>query len=96
MKNETSCCVGHVIGTRITKPPQLGTMAPLPGAAGRLMLLVLYAAGFYWAGKMAYAIRIYAIKNYGYVIHEFDPWFNYRATEVRPGLRRHDAAPTAP
>ena len=30
---------------------------------------------------MAYDIRLYAIRNYGYVIHEFDPWFNYRATE---------------
>ena len=28
----------------------------------------------------AYHIRLYAIKNYGLVIHEFDPWFNYRAT----------------
>merc|ERR1719409_1068483 len=30
---------------------------------------------------MAYDIRLYAIRVYGYVIHEFDPWFNYRATE---------------
>lgn len=29
----------------------------------------------------AYNIRLYAIKEYGRVIHEFDPWFNYRATE---------------
>eukprot|EP00931_Biecheleriopsis_adriatica_P098076 TRINITY_DN7198_c0_g1_i1.p1 TRINITY_DN7198_c0_g1~~TRINITY_DN7198_c0_g1_i1.p1 ORF type:complete len:878 (-),score=168.06 TRINITY_DN7198_c0_g1_i1:83-2716(-) len=29
----------------------------------------------------AYEIRLYPIKEYGYVIHEFDPWFNYRATE---------------
>ena len=29
----------------------------------------------------AYEIRMYAIHTYGYVIHEFDPWFNYRATE---------------
>merc|ERR1719502_847386 len=28
------------------------------------------------AGLMAYAIR-----TFGAVIHEFDPWFNYRATE---------------
>merc|ERR1719409_1044469 len=33
------------------------------------------------AGYHAYDIRLYAIRNYGYVIHEFDPWFNYRATE---------------
>ncbi|GBG25029.1 Dolichyl-diphosphooligosaccharide--protein glycosyltransferase subunit stt3 [Hondaea fermentalgiana] len=30
---------------------------------------------------VAYTIRLYAIKEYGLVIHEFDPWFNYRATE---------------
>jgi hypothetical protein len=31
---------------------------------------------------IAYTIRLYAIEEYGLVIHEFDPWFNYRATEV--------------
>ena len=29
----------------------------------------------------AYDIRLHAIKEYGMIIHEFDPWFNYRATE---------------
>jgi len=29
----------------------------------------------------AYRIRLYAIEEYGRVIHEFDPYFNYRATE---------------
>ncbi|KAJ1478227.1 Oligosaccharyl transferase STT3 subunit-domain-containing protein, partial [Baffinella frigidus] len=29
----------------------------------------------------AYAIRLYAVKDYGLVIHEFDPWFNFRATQ---------------
>ncbi len=29
----------------------------------------------------AFTIRLWAIKLYGRVIHEFDPWFNYRATE---------------
>ena len=31
--------------------------------------------------ELAYDIRMYAINTYGRVIHEFDPWFNYRATE---------------
>jgi dolichyl-diphosphooligosaccharide--protein glycosyltransferase len=31
----------------------------------------------------AYRIRMKAIDEYGPVIHEFDPYFNYRATEVR-------------
>ena len=29
----------------------------------------------------AYEIRLYAINSYGLVIHEFDPWFNFRATQ---------------
>ena len=28
----------------------------------------------------AYNIRLHALEIYGNVIHEFDPWFNYRAT----------------
>jgi hypothetical protein len=30
----------------------------------------------------AYDIRLTSIKEYGPVIHEYDPYFNYRATEV--------------
>ena len=30
----------------------------------------------------AYRIRLKAIEEFGPVIHEFDPYFNYRATEV--------------
>ena len=33
-------------------------------------------------GQAAYKIRIVAIEEYGPIIHEFDPYFNYRATEV--------------
>ena len=29
----------------------------------------------------AYTYRLYAIEIYGLVIHEFDPWFNFRATQ---------------
>ena len=29
----------------------------------------------------SYAIRLYAVEVYGRVIHEFDPWFNFRATQ---------------
>lgn len=48
--------------------------------------------GFAWLGIALYAIgsiiftaydiRLAAIKEYGPVIHEFDPYFNFRATEV--------------
>ena len=34
-----------------------------------------------YVGWHAWDIRMYAIRTYGLVIHEFDPWFNYRATE---------------
>jgi hypothetical protein len=37
----------------------------------------------YYACREAYEIRLYALKEYGLIIHEFDPYFNYRATEVR-------------
>ena len=37
----------------------------------------------YIAIQQAYTIRLRAITEYGPVIHEFDPYFNYRATEVR-------------
>jgi hypothetical protein len=37
----------------------------------------------YVALRQAYTIRLRAISEYGPVIHEFDPYFNYRATEVR-------------
>ena len=29
----------------------------------------------------AYDIRMYALREYGFIIHEFDPWFNFRATQ---------------
>ena len=40
----------------------------------RLLLLIFIC----WT---AYDIRLHAIKEYGLVIHEFDPWFNMRATQ---------------
>ena len=30
---------------------------------------------------IAYDIRMYPLRNFGYIIYEFNPWFNYRATE---------------
>jgi len=38
----------------------------------------------------AYRIRLHAVNTYGYIIHEFDPWFNYRAAEylVANGFQR--------
>jgi dolichyl-diphosphooligosaccharide---protein glycosyltransferase len=44
------------------------------GIIGYAMSLIVYNA---------YRIRMSAIDEFGPVIHEFDPYFNYRATEVR-------------
>ena len=44
---------------------------------GNLVRALVLAVVGYWA----YDIRLDAIREYGLVIHEFDPWFNYRATE---------------
>lgn len=52
------------------------TCAAARGAA-RLGTLVAAAKATQWA----YEIRIFAIRKYGPVIHEFDPWFNFRATQ---------------
>jgi len=50
---------------------------PVPSMASSGIML----AGFAIAVYMAHDIRCYALRTYGLVIHEFDPWFNYRATE---------------
>jgi len=43
-----------------------------------------------WFLYAAYDVRMYSIKDFGMIIHEFDPWFNYRATEylAEHGLSR--------
>jgi len=42
-----------------------------------------------YACLRAYRIRRHAVDTFGMVIHEFDPWFNYRATEY---LAEHGAS----
>ena len=47
-------------------------------------ILALITAQLYfllWFLWGAYEIRLYPIKDFGHIIHEFDPWFNYRAAE---------------
>ncbi len=51
-----------------------------------MLLLGVVLAMFAVAGNEAYNIRLHAINVYGRIIHEFDPWFNFRATEY---LSRH-------
>nr|CAJ2480500.1 unnamed protein product [Leishmania braziliensis] len=42
---------------------------------GIMFTLILYAI------RLAYQTRMLSVQTYGYIIHEFDPWFNYRAAE---------------
>ena len=50
---------------------------PLKGVLPTLCRLGVLCISIY----MSVRIRLFAVINYGRVIHEFDPWFNYRATE---------------
>jgi hypothetical protein len=54
-------------------------------AAGSLVHAVVIVGllnVMYYICREAYNIRLYAINEFGRIIHEFDPYFNYRATEV--------------
>ena len=50
---------------------------PLSSALGALARVLCLALACYFA----YDIRLYAVREYGRIIHEFDPWFNFRATQ---------------
>ena len=49
---------------------------------GNLVYYSIIGAAVYYISTCAYEIRLNAIKEFGPVIHEFDPYFNWRATEV--------------
>ncbi|GAX74108.1 hypothetical protein CEUSTIGMA_g1557.t1 [Chlamydomonas eustigma] len=51
-------------------------MTLLTNVIGCAIRAAILAAAFY----LAYDIRMYAIREYGRLIHEFDPWFNFYAT----------------
>merc|ERR1712216_1048198 len=46
-----------------------------------ILVWIARVVAIMWILREAYTIRLYAIINYGKVIHEFDPWFNFRATQ---------------
>jgi len=50
---------------------------PLASALGALARVLGLAIACFFA----YDIRLYAVREYGRIIHEFDPWFNFRATQ---------------
>ena len=55
-------------------PKLFAVFFSLIGTCGRV-------AALWFVGQQAYTVRLLAIETFGRVIHEFDPWFNYRATE---------------
>eukprot|EP00434_Breviolum_minutum_P012909 symbB.v1.2.011377.t1/scaffold763.1/size179103/12 len=56
----------------------------------KLGLILLQAIFLLYFAYAAYDIRLHAIRTFGYIIHEFDPWFNYRAAEylAQHGLKK--------
>ncbi len=48
---------------------------------GRFVLGIIQIVGLCAACYFAYQSRLHAVNNFGKVIHEFDPYFNLRATE---------------
>ncbi len=44
-------------------------------AAPILKLIILFLIGI-----LAFLVRIFSVIRYESVIHEYDPWFNYRTT----------------
>jgi dolichyl-diphosphooligosaccharide--protein glycosyltransferase len=53
----------------------------IPPITRTLCAYFFWALGIAYAAQRAYHIRLYSLTDFGMVIHEFDPWFNYRATE---------------
>ena len=51
------------------------------GSVKNAAMAVLRSVTIVWAFVNAYTIRLHAVEVYGRVIHEFDPWFNFRATQ---------------
>ena len=77
MSNSKSKASGQVAET--------STNAASVSPSNSLYGWVWFGAAVYIVGrivKTAYRIRMAAIDEFGPVIHEFDPYFNYRATEV--------------
>ena len=62
--------------------PRLLGVVPMPEVVVRCVTTVFSVWLMCWSLQRAYWIRTFALKEYGHVIHEFDPWFNYRAVAV--------------
>eukprot|EP00759_Apiculatamorpha_spiralis_P051200 PhF_6_TR513/c0_g1_i1/m.292/K07151/STT3; dolichyl-diphosphooligosaccharide--protein glycosyltransferase len=72
--------VADAASTNSGKEYLLGFL-PIPRILLLLPMLGVWGAGIGYAIWNAYRIRLFALIEYGRVIHEFDPWFNFRATQ---------------
>eukprot|EP00854_Cymbomonas_tetramitiformis_P020084 gene20084-24043_t len=61
--------------------PRVFGVVPVPKPLATLIQIAIQVYILYYICISAYDIRTYAIREYGRVIHEFDPWFNFRATQ---------------
>ena len=59
----------------------MGASTAGKGSVGTAAMAVSRIVTIIWALVNAYTIRLHAVEVYGRVIHEFDPWFNFRATQ---------------
>merc|ERR1719210_783694 len=55
-----------------------GGMAFATASAGSKSLIVFVVLALAWA--VGFASRLFAVSRFESIIHEFDPWFNYRST----------------
>ena len=71
------------VAVQFAKPakPEASAAVKAVRFIGAALVLLLQLAALAAICKVAVEIRMHAVENYGRVIHEFDPWFNYRATE---------------
>ena len=58
---------------------------------GRLAWWAAAAYVIFTASRWAFEFRLHSITNYGSVIHEFDPYFNFRATQYVLYMQRQTA-----
>ena len=63
---------------------------PYAWIAVRVLGLFVSAFLVIYSCKLAYQVRMTPVRIYGKIIHEFDPWFNFRAAEYMAtnGIRR--------
>ena len=69
---------------RTAGAPAAATLATAPHAGYALYTKLLpfaQLAAVVGACVQCFRIRLWAVTTYGPIIHEFDPWFNYRATK---------------